>query len=197
MKRFITCLCIVLLSSFFFQAKSQIQIGVYGSASIHAKPYDNYKSKIGFGLQSRYFLNPHFAVGVSVDRLTQTFRVQTLDNNHQVVIESKGKTQLTPVTVTGEYFFTTQGVRPYVGIKTGVYLTKGSGSYRDTATETSSSFKNSYFGLAPKVGFQMPLSSKFAVFLEGEYDYVFPKRAGIARKYFQANFGIVYHIITP
>ncbi|OZI08373.1 hypothetical protein BWI93_09665 [Siphonobacter sp. BAB-5385] len=197
MKFFITGFCILLFSFVFSPVQGQIQAGVYGSASIHAKPYDNYKSKIGFGLQSRYFLNPHFAVGVSVDRLSQTFRVQTLDNNHQVVIEGKGKTQLTPVTATAEYFFTTQGVRPYVGIKTGVYLTKGSGSYRDTASEIFSNFKSSSFGIAPKVGFQMPLSSNFAFFLEGEYDYIFPKGAGIARKYFQANFGIVYSIITP
>lgn len=189
MKFFITGFCILLFSFVFSPVQGQIQAGVYGSYEIKTPKDPAFEPMWGFGLQARYFVNSKFAVGVTATRFARK-EILIPGQPDPSVPEEYIRYVLTPVTATAEYFLTEKGVKPYVGLKVGAHFRKIDTRYaKDT---------DSFFGLSPKLGLQIPIQQDISLFVESEYNVLLQKKKyidiGLARteRYLQFNAGLVY-----
>ncbi|PKK35728.1 hypothetical protein BWI96_15600 [Siphonobacter sp. SORGH_AS_0500] len=101
------------------------------------------------------------------------------------------KERLIPFTPKIEYFFIDGPLRPYVGLKAGLYLA--------SVSVNKQSESESFFGFAPKMGVQYKLPQNLAVFLEGDYNLLLNKKGArdlggdtFGSKFIQFNLGIAY-----
>ena len=167
------------------QVQAQLQIGVHGASAIPIPKEEGSKNSYGGGIQARYFLSSNLAVGLEASLLSAK---TTLDYGWAGTY--KVKEQIFPITPKVEYFFTDGPLRPYAGLKAGLYLVKVS------VNEESES--ESFFGFAPKVGVQYKLPQNLAVFLEGDYNLLINKKefrdlgGDTFGKFLQFNLGIAY-----
>ncbi|PQA56148.1 OmpW family outer membrane protein [Siphonobacter curvatus] len=161
-------------------SQAQIQIGAHGAYAISTPKVEGDKNTWGGGLQARYFITPQFAAGVGVNLLSQKVDFAGVDV----------KTSILPITAMAEYFFTEEGIRPYAGVKTGIYV--------QSVSALGSKESESVFGVAPKIGLQVPIVDNLALFAEGEYNFMFNKKeyvdqgADKTERYIQLNLGVVY-----
>lgn len=190
MKFFITGFCLFLFSLIFSPVKGQVQVGVYGSYEIRTPKNPAFEPMWGFGLQARYFVNSKFAVGVTATRFARKDRLIPVTPDPILKPEEYLKYRLIPVTVSAEYFFTEQGIRPYVGMKAGAHFRK--------ISDPSTTITDTFGGLTPKIGIQIPIQQDISLFVEGEYNVLLQKKkyidVGFARteRYLQFNAGLLY-----
>ena len=166
--------------------RAQPSLAVHGSYGFSGQDASN--GLWGGGAQLRLFLGPRLAVGAAVRSYGETIKFES----NSIQIETKST--ITPITGLLEFYLTDNGFRPYVGTEAGLYFLNI--KYRDINASASR------FGVAPKVGFQLPFSNAFGLLIEGAYNIVFGNKNGIdvgsssnidlnsSDKFFSVNAGI-------
>lgn len=190
MKFFITGFYTLILSLIFSSIQGQVQVGVHGSYQIRTPKNPAFEPMWGFGVQARYFVNSKFAVGVTATRFARKDRLIPVTPDPLLRSEEYLKYRLIPVTVSAEYFFTVQRIRPYIGMKVGSHFRK--------ISDPSTSITDTFWGLTPKIGLQIPIQQDISLFAESEYNILLQKKkyidTGFARteRYLQFNAGLLY-----
>ncbi|MCE7065505.1 outer membrane beta-barrel protein [Dyadobacter sp. CY326] len=155
---FFTFALMLLGSILYGQASAQPSIALHGSYGFSDQG-DISKGLWGGGAQLRFFLGPHLAVGATAKVFTEDLEITPGTGS----IETSSS--IIPVSGLLEYYFTEKGIRPYIGTEAGVYFLKlKAGNLKANASN---------FGVAPKVGLQIPLGKTFGIFAEGAYNIVF------------------------
>ena len=159
MKNIFFTLMLTLLGTFLYgQASAQPSIALHGSYGFSDQG-DISNGLYGGGAQLRFFLGPRVAVGATAKLFTENLEISPSTAN----IETSSS--IIPVSGLIEYYFTDKGIRPYLGTEAGIYFQKlKSGNLEATASN---------FGVAPKIGLQIPLGKTFGLFAEGAYNIVF------------------------
>jgi hypothetical protein len=139
-----------------FSQSSVTLMGTYGSTNqSHIS-----KGIYGGGVQYRYFIKPNVAVGISGKYLMEEF-------NRELSSKTiRGKAVNIPVNLMAEYYFKTQGIRPYAGIEAGLNILKIEG-YNIVIDQTVIRP-----GVAPKVGIVLPLGKRLSFIAEASYQMV-------------------------
>ena len=148
---------ISLLVSFKSFSQSSITLmGTYGNTN-----QSNISEGIyGGGVQYRYFVRPNVAVGISgkylMEELKRELSAKTI----------RGKAVNIPINLMAEYYFKTQGIRPYAGIEAGLNILKIEG-YNIIMDQTVLRP-----GVAPKIGIVLPLGKRLSFMAEASYQVV-------------------------
>ena len=148
---------ISLLVSFKSFSQSSITLmGTYGNTN-----QSNISEGIyGGGVQYRYFVRPNVAVGISgkylMEELKRELSAKTI----------RGKAINIPINLMAEYYFKTQGIRPYAGIEAGLNILKIEG-YNIIMDQTVLRP-----GVAPKIGIVLPLGKRLSFMAEASYQVV-------------------------
>ncbi len=177
MKKVILAFAAIVALSF-SEASAQIQIG--GSVGINKLLGDGgegWKMGLGGGLDGKYFINPNLALGLNISYLM-----------HTAEASSDFQLNLTPVLLTGNYFFAEGGFRPYAGLGLGMYMIKTKISFFGISAESS----DSKIGFAPNAGFQYMFNDNLGLDVNLKYHYIMTE--GEATTAFGANVGLVYNI---
>lgn len=134
---------ITLMSTYGTTNQSNISEGIYGG-----------------GVQYRYFVRPNVAVGISgkylMEELKRELSAKTI----------RGKAVNIPINLMAEYYFKTQGIRPYAGIEAGLNILKIEG-YNIVMDQTVLRP-----GVAPKIGIVLPLGKRLSFMAEASYQVV-------------------------
>lgn len=159
MKNISLTLVLMFLGSLLYgQASAQPSIALHGSYGFSDQG-DISNGLWGGGAQLRFFLGPHFAIGATGKLFTEDLEISPSTASVET------SSSIIPVSGLLEYYFTEKGIRPYLGTEAGVYFLKlKSGNLEATASN---------FGVAPKIGLQIPLGKTFGIFAEGAYNIVF------------------------
>lgn len=159
---------IILICSLLTTARlcAQIQVGVTGNYSGSVGRYASFADGFwGGGLTARYFLKPQLAVGLNTRYFThgESFSTSFAQIN----------TRSAELRLTGEvdYFLTKAKLRPYVGIETGLYRSTFRLDTNVPAVETTT-FSNTNFGFAPKIGLQYAITPTIALNTDVGYHIV-------------------------
>jgi len=139
-----------------FSQSSVTLMGTYGTTN-----QSNISEGIyGGGVQYRYFVRPNVAVGISgkylMEELKRELSAKTI----------RGKAVNIPINLTAEYYFKTQGIRPYAGIEAGLNILKIEG-YNILMDQTLLRP-----GVAPKIGIVLPLGKRLSFMAEASYQVV-------------------------
>ncbi len=182
MKKVILAFAAIVALSF-SQANAQIQIGAFGTYNkLLGDAGTDAPAGFGGGLEGKYFINPSLALGASFGfiRHSETEAGITLS------------TTIMPILLTGNYFFTENGFRPYAGLGLGLYMLtfKSSGSVLGIPLEFETS--ESKTGFAPNAGFQYMFNDNLGLDVNLKYHYIMTE--GEATTAFGANVGLVYNI---
>lgn len=159
MKNIFCTFALMLLGSILYgQASAQPSISLHGSYGFSDQA-DISNGLYGGGAQLRFFLGPRVAVGATAKVFTEDLEITPSTASVET------SSSIIPISGLIEYYFTDKGIRPYLGTEAGVYFMKlKSGDLKATASN---------FGIAPKLGVQIPLGKTFGVFAEGAYNIVF------------------------
>ncbi|MDR1679558.1 MAG: porin family protein [Prevotellaceae bacterium] len=101
-----------------------------------------------------------------------------------------GSWSIVPITVTGKYYFMTEGLKPYAGLDLGFYSLSYEVDLGILGANVSTS--ETKFGLAPVVGLQYDFSDNWALDANLKYNYI--TTSGDAVTSFGINVGVVYSI---
>jgi len=139
-----------------FSQSSVTLMGTYGTTN-----QSNISEGIyGGGVQYRYFVRPNVAVGISgkylMEELKRELSAKTI----------RGKAVNIPINLMAEYYFKTQGIRPYAGIEAGLNILKIEG-YNIVMDQTVLRP-----GVAPKIGIVLPLGKRLSFMAEASYQVV-------------------------
>lgn len=142
---------------------AQPSLAVHGSYGFSSQNASN--GLWGAGAQLRIFLGPRVAVGAAARTYGETIRYESGS------IDIDTRSTVTPVTGLLEFYLTDSGFRPYLGTEAGLYFL----NIKLDDVKSSAS----RFGIAPKIGFQLPFSNAFGLIVEGAYNVVFGNKNGI------------------
>ncbi len=166
--------------------QAQLQVGLHGAYGIPTPKEEGVKNSFGGGIQARYFISPNLAAGLEASLLSSKY-----SEDYGWLGKYTVKVRSIPITPKVEYFFLDGPIRPYAGLKAGLYLA-------NVSVEGKSESESS-FGFAPKVGVQYKLPQNLAVFLEGDYNLILSKKAArdlgadtFGSKFVQLNLGLAY-----
>lgn len=186
MKFFARVIALFLISVSVQKVQAQLQVGVHGAYAIPTPKEEGVKNSFGGGIQARYFISPNLAAGLEASLLSSKYT-----QDYGWLGSYTYKSRSIPITPKIEYFFMDGPLRPYAGLKAGLYLANVSAE--------GESESESFFGFAPKVGLQYKLPQNLAVFLEGDYNFVLSKKAArdlgadtFGSKFVQLNLGLAY-----
>jgi opacity protein-like surface antigen len=166
-----------------FSAKAQISIG--GSLNINSPLSDFGDSKTGFktgfgiGLQGRYDLNDNMKVGVNTGYYSFTNQ-----------LSDKITFRIIPVVAVFDYYFMTEGIKPYVGLDLGMYLGQTSIDGKTDGIDATNKF-----GIAPHAGVAYEVNDVIDVFGNLGYNMIFNKDDAKGEKditYLAINLGVSY-----
>jgi outer membrane protein W len=160
MKKLVVFFSLTLISSLVsfegFSQSTLTVLGTYGSTSQSSAS----KGIYGGGAQYRYFVKPNVAVGISgkylMEELNRELSAKTI----------RGKATTIPVNLLAEYYFKTEGIRPYAGIEAGLNILKIEG-YNIPSDQTVVRP-----GLMPKAGIVLPLGKRLSFMAEAAYQVV-------------------------
>jgi outer membrane protein W len=160
----------------FSQANAQIQIGASGGINkILGDAGEFYKMGFGGGLDARYFINPKLAVGLNFSYLMHGWDVEGADASFNLM----------PISLTGSYFFSEEGFKPYAGLGLGMYMNSVSGGGESESGDSK-------IGFAPMAGFQYMFNDNLGLDVNLKYHYIMTEEE--ATTAFGANVGLVYNI---
>lgn len=113
---------------------------------LYGLPSDGFDAGIGFYIEPKYNLNDNIALGLKMEwAILGAEETEGLSAS----ISALGSYQ-----ITGDYYFTTNKVRPFVGLGTGIY-SMGSVDYTYDAMGATGEMSADYgskFGFAPRAG---------------------------------------------
>ncbi|MCF0055824.1 outer membrane beta-barrel protein [Dyadobacter sp. CY356] len=160
MKKLLVVLSLTLISFLFSNktfAQSTLTLqGTYGATN------QSYISKgiYGGGVQYRYFVKPNVAIGISGKYLMEELKRELSTKS------IRGKATNIPINLLAEYYFKTEGIRPYAGIEAGLNILKIEG-YNIQIDQTVLRP-----GVAPKVGIVLPMGKRLSFTVEAAYQVV-------------------------
>jgi opacity protein-like surface antigen len=165
-------LCVLLFFFFAFtqSEKVQAQLAFGGSLGTNIPIKDGQSAGFGVGLKGMYFVNPKFAVGLNINRLSYSGNIVN--------------SSITGFTPFAHLFFSEEGFRPYIGIDAGIY--------RTTAAVLGISVNESNFGIAPTLGAFYDLNDNFALDFNLKYTLIFTE--GSTGSSLPINVGVVYKL---
>jgi hypothetical protein len=139
-----------------FSQSSLTLLGTYGSTNQSYISEGTY----GGGAQYRYFVKPNVAVGISAKYLMEEIK---RDLSSKTI---RGKATNIPVNLFAEYYFKTEGIRPYAGLEAGLNILKIEG-YNILIDQTVVRP-----GVAPKVGIVLPMGKRLSFIAEAQYHVI-------------------------
>jgi len=154
------------------QSRAQISIG--GDFSGIRSMTDGAEFMFGGALNARYGITDNFQVGLNLGFYQKSFGK---------IFGQSLKSRIIPVTLSAEYIFLTDNVRPYAGLDLGLY-TFG-------AKFGSSSSSESRLGLAPVAGMQYNINDN--LFLNSSFKYHLILDSG-TDGLFSFSFGLGYRL---
>ncbi|OFY13101.1 MAG: hypothetical protein A2X11_13115 [Bacteroidetes bacterium GWE2_42_24] len=182
-------LAVVMMAGFSSQSFGQIKIGVNAGLGLPMGDFgDSYKMGFGGSVEGKYFLNENIAVGATFGYYSFTGKDELL-TALSLGTESSADAKFTimPILATVDYYFATEGFKPYVGAGVGLYSWKSKvtipnyGDYEVTGSD---------FGVAPTVGFCYGLSEKIDLNVNAKYNMIFTE--GSSTTYLGVNVGIIF-----
>jgi outer membrane protein W len=90
-----------------------------------------------------------------------------------------------PISLTGSYFFSEEGFKPYAGLGLGMYMNSFSGGGESESGDSK-------IGFAPMAGFQYMFNDNLGLDVNLKYHYIMTEEE--ATTAFGANVGLVYNI---
>ncbi|GLU52496.1 outer membrane beta-barrel protein [Dyadobacter frigoris] len=151
----LTLISLLFSTKTFAQSTLTLQ-GTYGFTN------QSYISKgiYGGGAQYRYFVKPNVAVGISGRYLMEELKRDLSTKS------IRGKATNIPINLLAEYYFKTEGIRPYAGIEAGLNILKIEG-YNIVIDQTVLRP-----GVAPKIGLVLPLGRRLSFTVEAAYNVI-------------------------
>jgi hypothetical protein len=160
MKKLLVVLSLTLISLLIsfksFSQSSVTLIGTYGTTNQSHISEGIY----GGGVQYRYFVKPNVTVGISGKYLMEDLKRELTSKT------IRGKAVNIPINLLAEYYFKTQGIRPYAGVEVGLNILKIEG-YNVVIDQMVIRP-----GVAPKVGIVLPLGKRLSFIAEASYQVV-------------------------
>jgi hypothetical protein len=149
--------CIVIATG--FQAHAQLKVGVNAGVGFPTG-YFGRISAVGYGagISGEFLLfEKHASLGLSANLTSFGFKY----------LAGSGHTTIAPVSLLAKYYFSTDAVRPFVGIELGAYSVK--------ISDNSNTYPGAKInpGLAPMGGFVFQLSDQVDLNLTAKYHVVF------------------------
>ncbi len=190
-------------------------LGISFGASIPFGDYGtNINAGMGLGLQAHYFINDHFAFGLSFgyykSGLKDAYK-STLDTNFMIaamndttglkVLSVDGSSTLLPFTINVEYFFSPlKKFKPYVGLGLGYYVINytidvvtnkdKSADFRSFEALNGSNIDGN-FGLTPYVGFFVDFNELLSMNFDVKYNQIFATPAASS---LTVNLGLIFNL---
>ncbi len=169
-----------------FAASAQIGVGLSGGFNLPMgdfgdKDKGGFKSGFGVGVHGRYALNDNMQVGLNTGYYSWTNA--TLD---------KVTFRIIPIAGVFDYYFMTEGFKPYAGLDVGFYLGQAA---LDGKTDNIDAVNK--FGLAPHLGAAYGVSDNLDIFGNVAYNMIFAKDDDTGQSdinYIGINVGIMYKI---
>lgn len=185
-----TVVAIASLFVFTTQSQAQVRVGATLGAGVPLGDFGDF-AKTGFGGSAhvKYFLSEQFALGLNIGYYSfggEDIEV-TLPFIGTTTIEG-ATTNIIPVTVAAEYYFTSEGFKPYAGLDLGLYF---SGSDAEDAEGESN------FGIAPTLGFSYGLNESIDLNVNAKYNMIFGEDAAgetATNAFLGINAGILFNI---
>jgi hypothetical protein len=161
-------------------AYAQISVGAYGGAALPMGDLSDAKFKMGFGggVSGRYWLNDNMAAGVN-------FGYYSMTND----LSSDFTMSFMPITAAFDYYFMTEGFKPYAGVELGLTNTTTKLTLPFLGTMENSETPFSY-GIV--LGAAYGLNDKMDVF--GNVKYFSVATEGGTSTFLPINVGINYKI---
>lgn len=176
MKKLLLAAVVVLFS---LGASAQFKLGVSGGLGLPMGDFgDGYKMGFGGGVAGKYMLNEKLAVGLNIGYYSFTAKDEFGG--------SDVKFSAMPITGLINYYFATEGFKPYVGADLGFYSCKSKTNFMGvdfSATATK-------FGFAPTVGFAYGLSDKMDLDVNAKYHFI--STEGSSTSFLGINVGLIF-----
>ncbi|MEO6684545.1 MAG: hypothetical protein ABIN24_01215, partial [Dyadobacter sp.] len=145
MKKLLVVFSLTLISFLFSnETFAQSTLTLQGTYGFTNQSYIS-KGLYGGGFQYRYFVKPNVAVGVAGRYLMEELKRDLSTKS------IRGTATNIPINLLAEYYFKTEGIRPYAGIEAGLNILKIEG-YNIEINKTVLRP-----GIAPKVGLVLPM----------------------------------------
>jgi len=179
-------LAVILMAGFSSQSFGQIKIGANAGIGLPMGDFgDGYKMGFGGSVEGKYFLNDNLAIGA-------TFGFYSFKMKDDLLTYEKSESSadatftIMPILATVDYYFATEGFKPYVGAGVGLYSWKSKVSvpYFGDVEVTGSDL-----GIAPTVGFCYGLSEKIDLNVNAKYNMIFTE--GSSTTFLGINAGII------
>jgi len=183
-------------------ASAQIKVGLNGGVGIPMGTFgDVFNTGFGGGISGEYLITPNISIGLNAgiysfgmkDELLDLFGMEDMDGiDLGDLLDMSAKFQITPITLTGKYYFITEGgIKPYAGLDLGLYSSKTKVTVKVLGISQSADAGSSTdFGLAPVVGLQFGLTDALAIDVNAKYHHIFTE--GEATSFIGFNLGLVY-----
>ena len=157
-------------------ANAQIKVGINGGVQLPMGKFSDY-SKTGFGggISGKYMLNPNMGVGLNVG--FYSFDGKELGDG--VLLSSKLKSTIIPITANYTYYFGEGTLKPYVGVDLGLSMVKAKSTVSALGFSSSSDSTVTKFCFAPVVGAEYSLNENLALDLNVKYNCILDGAADI------------------
>jgi len=137
----------------------------------------------GFGVHARLFLGKNLAIGGNIRIWPKKYEEDTEGS-----VKVRYGNFLGNTSGMLEYYFGERDIRPYVGMDAGFYFTNSVLQIKDgNTTITDESHSQSYFGLGPKIGLGLDLTSFIGFFGQIQYNALFGKAEKIESATFRSK----------
>jgi hypothetical protein len=141
----------------------------------------------GVGLEGRWYTNKHLSFGFSWDwNVFHAVVQETVELENGAVTGIQNRTMNAfPVLATGQYYFGSSGIQPYVGLGIGAY-----NILRNFDIGILSISSNKWqFGIAPELGLLFPMDMGYNIIFKIRYNYAMEAGDNKAVTYLGFNVG--------
>lgn len=143
---------------FALTANAQIKVGIGAGLGLPMGDFgDGFKSGFGGAVTGKYMLSENMAVGLNIGYYS--FKSKASDDI---------KLSMMPITGLFNYYFATEGFKPYAGADLGFYSAKVKSDIAGFSFSTS----ETKFGFAPVVGFEYGLGETMNLDVNAKYNMV-------------------------
>lgn len=183
-KFFLFVFTAVLLTGFSTHTFGQIKIGASAGIGLPMGDFgDSYKTGFGGSIDGKYFTSENLAFGLNAGFFTFKDKLDFSETLGDATVKIEGKFNVIPILVTGEYYFATEGFKPYVGAGVGFFMLSEKATtsiegtlsdiYQGYIEEGSVTVNETKFGVVPMVGVMYGLSDNLDLNVNLKYNLVF------------------------
>jgi outer membrane protein W len=178
MKKLLLAAVVVL---FVISANAQMKIGVGGGVGLPMGDFGtSFKMGFGGGANAKKMLSENVALGLGVGYYSFTAKDEAGGSDFTM--------SFIPITGIFNYYFATEGFKPYAGADLGFFMTTAKVSLFGMSASTS----ETDFGFAPTLGFEAALGESMGLDVNAKYNYIMT--AGTATSYIGINVGLVFKL---